>query len=275
MIVGIIGTGTIGTILIDAFIGSDALQADQLIIQNRNSLKARAIAHRHHRIKVAENIIEVVLKADLVIVCVKPKELLHVLQEISSIIKPKQCVVTVTSPLSESQLDALVKCSTARIIPSITNRALSGPTLFTFGDKCTSDWRKKLLYLFSKISIPMEIDKSHTRIAADITSCGPAFLSFLLQKFIQAAVEVGGMSEIQTMQLTEEMIIGFAQLMKQNHYNLVTLQEKVCVKGGITGEGIRVLENHVGDMFEEMFHATDAKFKEDVQYLQMQTGIDY
>ncbi|MDF2536876.1 MAG: late competence protein ComER, partial [Bacillales bacterium] len=117
MIVGIIGTGTIGTILIDAFIGSDVLQADQLIIQNRNSLKARAIAHRHHRIKVAENKIEVVLKADLIIVCVKPKELLPVLEEISSIIKPKQCVVTVTSPLSESQLDALVKCSTARIIP--------------------------------------------------------------------------------------------------------------------------------------------------------------
>ena len=275
MIVGIIGTGTMGTILIDAFIASEALRPEQLIITNRSLEKARLIANRHKRIKVASENIEIIQRAQLVFICVKPKELPHVFSEIRSILKPEQCVVTITSPLSESQLDSLVICSTARIIPSITNRALSGVSLFTFGKKCTNEWRKKLFQLFKKISHPIEIDKSNTRIAADITSCGPAFISFLLQKFIQAAVTVGGMSEVQTMKLTEEMIIGFAQLLKKNQYNLVTLQEKVCVKGGLTGEGIRVLENGVGNMFEEMFKATNTKFVEDVQFLESQIGIDF
>lgn len=275
MIVGIIGTGNMGTILIDAFISSEALRAEQLIITNRSLQKARVIANRYKRIKVASNNIEIIQSAHLVFICVKPKELPHVFSEIQAIIKPEQCVVTITSPLSESQLDTLVNCSTARIIPSITNRALSGVSLFTFGKKCTNEWRKTLFHLFKKISRPIEIDKSNTRIAADITSCGPAFISFLLQKFIQAAVTVGGMSEVQTMKLTEEMIIGFAQLLKMNKYNLVTLQEKVCVKGGITGEGIRVLENGVGTMFEEMFKATNSKFIDDVQFLESQIGIDY
>ncbi|MDF2558537.1 MAG: late competence protein ComER [Bacillales bacterium] len=275
MIVGIIGTGTMGTILIDAFIASEALRAEQLIITNRSLQKARVIANKHKRIKVASENIEVIRKANLLFICVKPKELFHVFQEMQSIIKPEQCVVTITSPLSETQLDYLVKCSTARIIPSITNRALSGVSLFTFGKSCTNEWRKKLYQLFEKVSTPIEIDKSNTRIAADITSCGPAFISFLLQKFIQAAVDVGGMNEVQTMKLTEEMIIGFAELLKKNHYNLVTLQNKVCVKGGITGEGIRVLENGVGTMFEEMFKATNAKFVEDVQFLETQIGKEF
>ena len=42
--------------------------------------------------------------------------------------------------------------------------------------------------LFTKISIPVTIDEKITRVASDIVSCGPAFFSYLLQRFILAAV---------------------------------------------------------------------------------------
>jgi competence protein ComER len=54
-------------------------------------------------------------------------------------------------------------------------------------------------------------------------------------------------------------------LLETNLYTLPTLQEKVCVKGGVTGEGIKVLEEHVGEMFNKVFQQTHAKYDEDLE----------
>jgi competence protein ComER len=66
------------------------------------------------------------------------------------------------------------------------------------------------------------------------------------------------------------MIVGLGELLKQGHYTLTSLQEKVCVKGGITGEGIKILENELGEVFEHIFQATQAKFKEDLDKVESQ-----
>lgn len=46
---------------------------------------------------------------------------------------------------------------------------------------------------------------------------------------------------------------------------LPTLQDKVCVKGGVTGEGIKALEVGVQDMFHRLFQNTHEKFDEDLE----------
>lgn len=66
------------------------------------------------------------------------------------------------------------------------------------------------------------------------------------------------------------MIIGMGKLLETEIYTLPTLQEKVCVKGGVTGEGIKVLEKEVGEMFEKVFHVTHKKFYEDIEDVSMQ-----
>jgi len=51
------------------------------------------------------------------------------------------------------------------------------------------------------------------------------------------------------------MLIGTAKLLEKNHYTLQELQEKVLVKGGITGEGIKVLEEgRLTELFEAVFY---------------------
>jgi competence protein ComER len=66
------------------------------------------------------------------------------------------------------------------------------------------------------------------------------------------------------------MIVGLGELLKQGHYTLPSLQEKVCVKGGITGEGIKVMEEELGDLFEHIFQATHTKFNEDLEKVNSQ-----
>lgn len=265
MKVGIIGTGNMGRILAEAFIEGKALSPSALMLTNRTLSKAMLLKEKYPGITIGESAEEVAAHSNLVFICVKPLDVIGVLQKIQPWLTRDKCLISITSPISTDQLESQVPCSVIRAIPSITNRALSGISLLTYGDNCKDHWKKEVKDLFSSISVPVEIEEDITRVASDIVSCGPAFFGYLLQRFIRAAVRETGIQEATATKLASEMIIGFGELLRQGHYTLPTLVEKVCVKGGITGEGIEVLEKELGDVFEHLFRATNRKFAEDLE----------
>jgi competence protein ComER len=265
MKIGVIGTGNMGTVLVEALIESKAISPSSVMIANRTKAKALLLKDKYEEIFVEENPVEVAAQTDLLFICVKPLDVLKIIDQINPQLTKEKCLISITSPISTKQIENMVNCSVARVIPSITNRALSGVSLITYGENCTNEWQASVEELCAKISVPVGIDEKITRVSSDIVSCGPAFFSYLLQRFINAAVNVTGVNESTATILASEMIVGLGELLKQGHYTLPSLQEKVCVKGGITGEGIKVLENELGEVFEHVFQATHAKFNEDLE----------
>ncbi|MCM3566546.1 late competence protein ComER [Neobacillus mesonae] len=270
MNIGIIGTGNMGRILVEALLDGKAISPSSMMITNRTIEKAMVLRNKYKGLKVGENAIEVAANSDLIFVCVKPLDVFKVMDEINPYLTENKCLISITSPISTNQIESKISCSAARVIPSITNRALTGISLITYGENCKTGWKIEIEQLMSKISVPLPIEEKITRVASDIVSCGPAFFSYLLQRFILAAVHETEIDEKTATQLASEMTIGLGELLKQGHYTLPSLQEKVCVKGGITGEGIKVMENELGDVFEHLFQATHEKFKEDLEKIEMQ-----
>lgn len=265
MKVGIIGTGNMGRILVEALLDGKAISPSSMFITNRTIAKAFDIRQTYPEIIVENNAEEIAKKAELIFICVKPHDVFSCIQHIIPYLTQSHCVVSITSPISVEQLESILPCSTARAIPSITNRALSGVSLLTFGEKCAPFWKEALTELLGHISTPMEIEEEITRVASDIISCGPAFFSYLTRRFIEAAVRETRIDEETATKLASEMLIGLGSLLEKDFYTLPTLQEKVCVKGGITGEGIKILENELGEVFEHLFQATHSKFNEDIE----------
>ncbi len=263
MKIGIIGTGNMGTILIESLIESKAVKASDLVIINRTYEKANRIKKRYPDIHIADEINEVGQRCQFIFICVKPFQIFPLLQEMKEVLNEEKVIISITSPISVEELENATNCQVARMIPSITNRALSGCTLITYGKRITEENKQKLYELSSLFSNPFEISEQYTRAASDIVSCGPAFFSYLLQRFIDGAVKQTDIPKDLAVELTNNMLIGFAKLIENNYYSLETLQEKVTVKGGITGIGIEVLKTRIGDTFDELFKETQRKFAED------------
>ncbi|TCP32321.1 competence protein ComER [Scopulibacillus darangshiensis] len=273
MKLGIIGTGNMGTILVQSLIESTALPPADLVITNRTLTKANKLKSDYPDLTVVQTANEAAKLADIVFVCIKPLDIQPLLEQLRGVLKPHQLLVSITSPVRVDQVESIVDCHVARVIPSITNRSLSGSTLITFGESC-GDYQKELLTeLVSYMSKPVLIDEAVTRVASDISSCGPAFLCFLFEHFIDAAVKETGISKEQATLLTSEMVVGLGKLLEKDIYSLESLQEKVTVKGGVTGVGLDVLENEIGDMFEQLFRQTQNKFAEDHEAVDKQ--FDY
>ncbi|WP_374724609.1 late competence protein ComER [Calidifontibacillus erzurumensis] len=270
MNVGIIGTGNMGKILIEAFIKSSAIKEQNLYIMNRTKEKAEQIQKEYPNIHVVDTAKDIVNYTQYIFICIKPLDIYPLLREIEPFLRQEQCIISITSPISVKQLESIVPCTVVRVIPSINNRVLYGNTLLTFGEKCPIHHQHFIEQLMSKISTPVTIEENITRIASDITSCGPAFFTFLLRRFIDAAVSETEISKEQATLLATKMIIGLGQLIEQEVYTLETLQEKVCVKGGITGEGIKVLEEEIGDLFHHVIQQTHAKFQQEKEKINEQ-----
>ncbi|WP_044339586.1 late competence protein ComER [Rossellomorea aquimaris] len=273
MKVGIIGTGNMGKIIIEALIESKAISPSHLHITNRSLKKAEDIKEKWNKVNVRYSNEEVIVSSDLIFICVKPHDVYDVIHENKKSFTKDKCVVSITSPVSVDQLESLLSSSCARFIPSITNRALSGVSLLTYGSRCSDKWRRDLTRLVEHISTPVVIDENVTRVASDIVSCGPAFFSYVTQRFINAAVEVTEIDRETATVLASEMLVGLGDLLKKNIYTLPTLQEKVCVKGGVTGIGISVMERELGDVFEKLFEATQEKFVDDIEGTKSQFGV--
>jgi competence protein ComER len=265
MRIGVIGTGNMGTLLVDALVKSKAVKPRFISVMNRTKQKALDLAKKHHRLSVYESPVDILRHADIVFLCVKPGQFYSLLQPLRGAWHPGQLAISITSPISVSQLEQLVPCQVARVIPSIVNQSLSGSTLVTFGTSMTDIQKGKLWAILSQFSHPIEIDEENVRVASDLSSCGPAFISFLLRKMIDGAVNTTSLSKKQATQLTTEMIEGLGKLFAEQIYTLEELQKKVTVKGGVTGVGLDILEQGYNEDFEKLFSATQKKFAEDRQ----------
>lgn len=272
MKVGFIGTGSMGSLLIDAFVSSGALIPQEVLASNRSPHKLLQLAERHPGILLCESNAETASKSDIIFLCVKPMEFKALTNEIGSCLRSDQIVVSITSPVQLQHLEMVLPSKIAKVIPSITHRVKGGTSLCVFGDRLNKNDRLLLIQLLSYIGVPLEIREHHTRIASDFSSCGPAFLSYFIERWIESAIEATGIDEALISTLAGEMLLGTGKLLTEGNFTPQELQERVAVPGGITAEALNHLRCSLEGVFERLITTTHDKYDEDVSKLDLQFG---
>ena len=272
MKIGFIGTGSMGSLLIDSFIRFGALQPDQILVSNRTAHKALKLADRYPGLEVSRSNAENASHSDLLFLCVKPGEFKPVIDEISKVMRASQIAVSITSPVQLSHLESELPCKVAKIIPSITNQTGSGASLCMYGSRIKEKDRLLLESLLSSISRPIPVLESHTRITSDFSSCGPAFLSYFVEKWVDAAVEMTGADRSALYALAGEMLLGTGKLLTEEGFTPEQLQQRVAVPGGITAQALSLLEKRLEGLFHQLIRTTHDKYDEDLAKLDAAFG---
>ncbi|TDF96776.1 late competence protein ComER [Paenibacillus piri] len=277
MKVGFIGTGSMGSILIEALILSGALNPEQIVATNRTIEKTERLAAAYPKLQIAHSNIDVARSCSIIFLCIKPAEYKTVIDDIKGEAGPECIVVSITSPVMVKQLEGLLNSKIVKVIPSITNYVFSGATLCVYGERMGEDDIELIEKLLSPISAPIRIDERHTRICSDLSSCGPAFLAYFIQKYIEVAVQETGISKDDATRLACEMALGTGKLLTAGGFTPEALQERVAVPGGITAEGLRIMEKELCGLFSQLIHTTHAKYEEDLEKVESRffgTSVD-
>jgi competence protein ComER len=264
MNVGFIGTGTMGSLLIEALLASGALKPPQIAISNRTFAKAQALAVRYSGMRAEYTNADAACGSDIVFLCVKPHEFKKVVDDIKPVLTPSQIVVSITSPVLISHLEGELNCKVAKVIPSITNQVASGASLCIYGTSIQPEDKTTLEQLLSHISEPLRIDEHYTRIVSDLSSCGPAFIAFLLEQFIHAAVEETGIGREEAQRVASAMLLGTGRLLTEGGLTPADVQARVAVPGGITAKALHLLQRETEGIFNQLIRTTHDKYREDL-----------
>lgn len=257
--IGFIGYGSMGSMLLNGFLKSGVLVSEETVISNRTMTKIENLAQEWKGITLTTDNRKVARESDLLFVCVKPLSMLHVLNEIKGDLTSATHLVSIAGCVTINDIESRFQGQVTKVIPSITSEVREGLSLVCHNQKVTKDRMEYLEKLLGAISRVVHVRENDFEVAADFTSCAPGMIAAIFDCFVKAGLRHSEIQSDVAQRMVVSTLFGTAKLMTEKGIGFSELIKRVATKGGITEEGVKVLNNHLPSAFDEVFLKTLSK----------------
>ncbi|MCK9152392.1 pyrroline-5-carboxylate reductase family protein [Methanobacterium alcaliphilum] len=257
--IGFIGYGSMGSMIINGLLKSNALCPDRIIISTRTREKLIDLKREYPEIEIADNNRSLAEKIDKIFLFVTTGEVINVIEEIKESLSKDVHIIHISAGMDMSTFSTVFHGKVTQIIPSLTSAAFEGVSLLLHNQEVSESEKKYLEELFENISIVKTVQESDLRIGTDLTSCAPAFWAFLAMKFADIGAEKSGIPKKDARDMVIQTLYGTAKLMANEDWDPDEIISRVATPGGITEEGLKILDEDIGPVFNRLFHATSSK----------------
>ena len=239
MKLGFIGTGNMASAIMGGIIKNQIIPAEEIIGADLFA-PGRERAKAQFGIHVTDSNKEVVEKADVIVLSVKPQFYADVIQEIKDLIRADQIVITIapgkTLAWLAEQFGKDVKL--VRTMPNTPAMVGAGMTAACPNEHMTEEetaYVRTLLESFSRVEI---VPERLMDTVVSVSGSSPAYVFMLIEAMADAAVS-GGM---QAYQFAAQAVLGSAKMVLETGKHPGELKDMVCSPAGTTIEAVRVLE---------------------------------
>jgi len=260
--VGFIGYGSMGSMLVGSIIRSGRIRPDEMIVSTKTQGKLADIQKLWANIHVTGDNSEVARRAKYIFICVKPLQVKEVLLEIKPYITPDTNIISIAGSVPMKFIEQVSGAKGTKLTPSLISEVMEGISLVCHSDAVSREESWDIETLLGGISTVKKVREEVFELAAELTSCMPGFIATIFKNLADSAMRQGsGLSR----EDAEEMIIrtlqGTAKLFVEKNMGFDKMIERVATKGGITEEGVKVFDERLPGVFDEMFQRTLAKRK--------------
>jgi competence protein ComER len=264
--VGVIGTGSMGNMLVRAFVRSRMVEAGNIWLANRSPEKLERLASDFPGIH-CEPSRRVAQESEILLITVKPSDTETVLETIENELRPDQLCIFLTNVFSFEQLEQRIPCSVAKLIPTVTQQIDRGVALVAYGRRTTPEQAAQLEALLAPACTLLRVEEQQMRSFGDITSCGPAFLAVCIDELCRQASAID--PSLSSRELTTACIetLGATAHLLRTGITPHQLIGEVAVPGGMTEAGINTLRQLLPQLFASLFSATRAAEQQKRQML--------
>ncbi len=242
MKLGFIGTGNMASAIMGGIIKNQIIPAEEIIGADLFA-SGRERAKAQFGIHVTDSNKEVVEKADVIVLSVKPQFYADVIHEIKDVIRADQIVITIapgkTLAWLAEQFGKDVKL--VRTMPNTPAMVGAGMTAACPNEHMTEEetaYVRTLLESFSRVEI---VPERLMDTVVSVSGSSPAYVFMLIEAMADAAVS-GGMPRTQAYQFAAQAVLGSAKMVLETGKHPGELKDMVCSPAGTTIEAVRVLE---------------------------------
>jgi pyrroline-5-carboxylate reductase len=239
---GLIGAGNMAGAMVRGWVRADAAMAGRLLVTDRGSGRAELLARGFGVVHLASNA-ELVERADVVVLCVKPVDVERVLREVSELITPGKAIASVAAGVRTATLETIldVDAPVFRFMPNVGVQVGHGTLAYSSGRFIHTAAEQTVLEAFSLLGEVVPLDERQFDAATALSGSGPAFLALLVEAFEDAGI-VSGLSYEQARRLILSTITGTAGLLREDDLPCSVLRRMVTSPGGTAAAGLAEME---------------------------------
>ncbi len=239
--VAVLGGGNLGSSIAKGLIEAKVVAPPDLTVTRRRvhlleSLKERGV-------KISSNNQDAVNSAELIILAVKPHQIIGLIEDILPSLSPEQhTVVSVITGVNSQQLEAMLpNIPVFRAMPN-TAIALSESMTCISSSGSFPETEQKIKEFFDHLGITIVINEELMGAATVIGACGIAFALRFMRAMSQGGIEIGFSAEISQL-ITAQTIKGATQLILESSNHPEQEIDKVTTPMGVTISGLNEMEH--------------------------------
>lgn len=242
MKIGFIGCGNMAKAMIGGIIRNGLYQKDEIIAAD-HSEDAIKQAQAGLGVNIANSNCEVVEKAEIVVLSVKPQFYEAVIHEISSSVKPSQLIITIAPGKTLAWLGETfgkpVKVVRAMPnTPAMVGEGIAGLCCNELVTKAEMDTACSVFNAFGKGEV---VPERLMDVVVSVSGSSPAYVFLFIEAMADAAV-ADGMPRAQAYTFAAQAVLGSAKMVLETGKHPGELKDMVCSPAGTTIEAVRVLE---------------------------------
>ena len=241
--IGVIGTGNMGEILIRGLLESKQVTPDQVIgvelVEER-----RAEIEKRYGIRFAASNRELVEKADIVILAVKPQNIDPVLDELADLSHEGHLFISIAAGVTTDRIAQKIHAETGviRAMPNAPASQLAGATAICPGRNVSKNDLARAQAIFDAVGRSVVVkNEALMDIVTGLSGSGPAYVFVMIETLSDAGVQLG-LPRDQANILAAQTVYGAGKMYLETRKHPSALKDLVATPGGTTFAGLKMLE---------------------------------
>lgn len=240
--VGFLGAGRMASALAKGFVQAGLVRPDHIMASDVSE-GARSAFSRDLGSKVTAANPEVVNFGQVVVLAVKPDQVVEVLNEVHSGFGTSRLLISIAAgvPLAKLESSLAAGARVIRVMPNTPALVGASATAFALGTSASTEDAQTVERLFSAVGLAFKVKEHLLDAVTGLSGSGPAYVYLILEALSDGGVAVGLPRDV-SFKLAAQTVFGSAKMALETGLHPGVLKDMVTSPGGTTIEGIHELE---------------------------------
>ncbi|HWR13139.1 MAG TPA: pyrroline-5-carboxylate reductase [Rectinemataceae bacterium] len=239
---GIIGAGKIGEAILSGTFANKLYTPEEVILSVRTETHRKDL---EDRLKVAATLDNrhVAASSDIILIAVKPKALIDILNSISDCLSPGTLIISTVAGVALEMIESRVPGYVAviRAMPNLAVSVGEGMTVISCGKNASEAHIAKAETLFGAVGRVRKLEEQHMDAVTGLSGSGPAYIYIVIESLADGGVKMG-LPRDAAIQMAAQTVLGAAKTVLVTGEHPAKLKDQVTTPAGVTIDGIMELE---------------------------------
>ncbi len=243
MKIAVIGGGNMGSAMVNAWLGKKVCKPADILVYDKNA----GIRRTHNLLKVKTDVgdFSKLKKYDVVVLAVKPQDILKVLEDIKPHLSKKTIVISISAGISIKKISSILdKVKIVRAMPNMPVQINMGIVGWTTNAKIATNDVGVIKKLLGTIGYEIYFsDERRLDVVTAVSGSGPAYVFYFMEALFEAGYKLG-LSNEEATSLAMGTFIGSSLMVNMSGKSPKELRKQVTSKKGTTEAAIKVFDKN-------------------------------